>query len=80
MPRIAAPVRRQHHEPAGEVGHVQRAGDAVDHRYADQEQERRQDVDDEVVHAHADARSADAAQREAVRGRQQELDEDEQVE
>ena len=56
MPRIAAPASnsarsrgRERAEPLREVRHVERAGDAVDQRDADQEQDRSRQVDDDVV-------------------------------
>ena len=56
MPSIAAPglqqrpiVRGECSYPRGEVGHVERAGDAVDQADADQEQQRGGEVDDDVV-------------------------------
>src|SRR3546814_15752548 len=53
---------------------------AVDQADADEEQERRSEVDDDVVHAGSDAGNPRAMQGQAVGCRQQDLEEDEQVE
>ena len=75
------PVRLGHRgEPHREVGHVEGAGDAVDQADADQEEQRRGEVDGDVVQARPDPRAARAVQQQAVGRRQQHLEEDEQVE
>ena len=63
-----------------EVGHVERAGYAVDQGDADQEQQRGREVHGDVAQARLDARLARPVQHQAVRGRQHDLEEDEQVE
>ena len=64
----------------GEIGHVERAGHAVDQADADQEQQRGGQVDHDVVQPGLDARGARAVQHQPVGGGQQHLEEDEQVE
>ena len=64
----------------GEIRHVQRAGHAVDHRHADQEQERRHQVHDDVVQAGLHARGTGAVQHQTVGRREQHLEEHEQIE
>src|SRR3546814_690132 len=64
----------------GEIGHVERSRHAVDQADAEEEQERRSEVDDDVVHAGSDAGNPRAMQGQAVGCRQHDLEEDEQVE
>jgi hypothetical protein len=54
-------ARRQRGESLREIGHVQRADVAVDHRDADQEQQRRREIHDDVVEPRAHARGADSS-------------------
>ncbi|MNT46680.1 hypothetical protein D3C72_1833440 [compost metagenome] len=64
----------------GQVGHVQGAGHAVDQRNADQQQERGDQVDGNVLQAGADARHARAMQQQAIGRRQQHFKKHEQIE
>ena len=64
----------------GEIGHVERAGDAVDQADADQKQQRCRKVDHDVMQPGLDARRSRAVQRKAVRSREQDLEENEKVE
>ena len=64
----------------GHVGHVERAGDAVEHGHANQEQRRGREVDGDVVQAALHPCPARAMQQQAVGGREHDLEEDEQVE
>ena len=63
-----------------EIGHVQRAGDAVDQRGADQEQRRGGQVGDHVMRAGLQPLAAAAMHHQPVGGDQQHLIEHEQVE
>ncbi len=63
-----------------QVGHVERAGGAVDQRRTDQEQRRRCQVDGDVVQPGLDPRRPRAVQQQAVGRGQHDLEEDEQVE
>ena len=76
----AAVAGRHRRQLLRDVGHVQRAGDAVEHRHADQEQQRSDQVDGDVVQPGTHPLAAPAVQQQAVAGRQQHLEEDEQVE
>jgi hypothetical protein len=63
----------------GQVGHVQRAGQRIQQAHCDEEQRRAGQVEDHVVHA-AFTLAIGAVQQQAIAGRQQHLEEDEQVE
>src|SRR3546814_4542483 len=52
----------------------------IDHRHADQEQQRGRDVDRDIMQARTRALDSRTVQDEAVRRRQQHLEENEQVE
>ena len=63
MPRMPAPASsnarssaRDRRDARGEVGHVERPGNAVDQADADQEQQRGREVDHDVVQPGLDAR------------------------
>lgn len=63
-----------------QVRHVQGAGHAIQHRCADQEQRRGEQVDSDVVQAGAHPRTPRTMQQQAIGGGQQHFEEDEQVE
>ncbi len=63
-----------------QVGHVQRAGQAVEHGHADQEQRRGCKIDGDVVQARLDARPPGTMQDQSIGGREHDLEEHEQVE
>ena len=63
-----------------QVGHVERAGQAVEHRHANQEQRRRRQVDGNEVQPGLHPRLARAVQQQAVGGGQHDLEKHEQVE
>ena len=63
-----------------QVGHVERAGDAVEHRHPDEEQRRRREVDGDVVQPRRHARAARAVQQQPIGRSQHDLEEHEQVE
>ncbi len=63
-----------------DVGHVERARDAIQQSHADEEQQRGEQVDGDVVQARAHARDAAAVQQQAVAGGQQHLEEHEEIE
>ncbi|MNC29205.1 hypothetical protein D3C75_774460 [compost metagenome] len=63
-----------------QVGHVQGAGHAIQHRCADQEQRRGEQVDGNVMQAGTHPGAARAMQQQAIGSGQQHLEEHEQVE
>ena len=71
---------RQRGHALGQVGHVQRAGEAVEQRHRDQEQRGAGQVEGHVVDRGLEPRRAAAVQQQAVRRDQQHLEEHEQVE
>jgi len=69
-----------HHRQAHrEIRHVERAGDAVDQADTDKKEQRGRQVDRDVVQARAHAEGAAPMQQKAVRGRQRDLEEHEEV-
>ena len=76
-----APVGLRHLRDAlRQIGHVQRARHAVQHRRANQEQRRRRQVDRNEMQPRLHARAARAMQQQAVRSGQHDLEKHEQVE
>ena len=76
-----AAVGRSDRAPAqSELRHVERAGHAVDQRRADQEQERGDQIDHDVVQPGFHARGTRAVQDQSVGCGQQHLEKDEQAE
>ena len=76
-----AAVGRGDRAPAqSELRHVERAGHAVDQRRADQEQERGDQIDDDVVQPGFHASGTRAVQDQSVGCGQQHLEKDEQAE
>ncbi len=62
------------------IGHVERAGHAVDHGQTNQEQARGRQVEHHVMDTHAKALAPLAMHQQHIRGDQQDLEEHEQVE
>src|SRR5690606_39671634 len=63
-----------------EIGHIERPRDAVDERDADQEEQRRPDVDRDIVKSCLDALGAKSMQQHPVGSGEQNLEEDEEIE
>ncbi|MCY1228581.1 hypothetical protein D9M72_409050 [compost metagenome] len=75
-----AVIRRERHQFHREIGHIERAGRAIDQADADQEERRGSEVDSNVMQARLDAERPGAVQQQAVGCRQHHLEEDEEVE
>jgi len=73
-------VRRKCRQLHREIGHVERAGRAINQADADQEERRGGEIDRDVVQARLDAQRPGAVQQQAVGRRQHHLEEDEEIE
>ena len=79
MQQAAIGILHQRNGP-GQIGHIERTGDAIEHGHADQEQRRRCQIDGNVVKTGLNACAAGAMQQQTVRGCQHDLEEHEQIE